>query len=1023
MAITKQDIRDAYLQLKRHFYYEKFDLLNRHKIVQFENEHNFKLESCFNTILTWINDSVPEDGIDFDIVDDFITGITINHFVKKVTPSHKSLGNFITDKVESKKDIFIEKQHVFAEIPIEVQILGVLWLNTVGQKLEKRFSSHSYGNRLIKKNEEEEDFAQNGKLYKIFHHQYVKWWKKGLKKAQSILSDDHQDVIILSFDLKNYYHNIRFNQTSLRELIGFGNLSHEEKFLHLVLEEVLKWYNGKEELPAIKSPEQVWSLPIGYIASPVLANLYLNNFDKEIINNVRPDYYGRYVDDILFVFRSTIPKSDSKKLDEATEILERYGLSADSQNNESNYRFFKYLGDYVKFNEESREFSLTGEGINGLVLNSDKLFVYDLDKLSPNSIIEKFVVDQEAKNYEFQYESEEKDKVSDDFGDLLFHQNFESDDATSAKLKGVNDNKFQISVFLARLIRRASQGNLPDSKQLKKIVSYYKSSNCIVNWPLWEKIILALVVCNEKGLLISFLKSTLESINKVDSTELDNINPDLIERDLKRILEISLANAIAAVPSFDSDSKLSKFYSKEESQKIRRSAFTRNEYHVFPLIGLVKKAIEGDVSYLHRTELMTFISGQRMVIDTFLESYCPLFVKYWQIYMIHWENKLNGLRLVAGDHIKRTYLSNLLSYAEVHNPAFHQYYLMNFGKTNRTNLNRIQEKYFFKAKDAVLKSKKKGRVDREPESYGLAKHEFKITGQLPKEKLKFALVNEDVKRVNYLNASQGKPEVKGRLKKCFRILDEAQAKHADIVIQPELSVPYDFLTDYCSYSDRHQLGIVAGVEHKRIKDVVFNFILTVLPIKVDGFFNDAIPIIRLKNHYAPIEEEMINGFRATVPKPMTYLYHLINWKGLYFTNYYCYELADINHRTIFQGEIDALLAPVWNLDTNYYNSIIESGARELHCVFSQVNTSEYGDTRWTLPSKTEKKNPIKVKGGTTHQHPYTIAIAEFEPSKLRAFQNLDFSAQKKNDQYKPTPPDYPKDKAIKREKNEAFYIK
>ena len=268
---------------------------------------------------------------------------------------------------------------------------------------------------------------------------------------------------------------------------------------------------------------------------------------------------------------------------------------------------------------------------------------------------------------------------------------------------------------------------------------------------------------------------------------------------------------------------------------------------------------------------------------------------------------------------------------------------------------------------------------------------------------------------------KGSPKINERKEKALTIINEAQRKGCDLLIQPELAVPHYFLADYCQYSDRHQMGIVAGIEHLRADNVIFNFILTVLPIKIDGIYKDSIPVLRLKNHYAHIEEVMVNGFQATVPKPRVYDYHLFQWRGLYFTNYYCYELADINHRTIFQGEIDVLIAPVWNPDTNYYNGIVETSAREIHCVFSQVNTANYGDTRWTVPKKTELKNPIVLKGGTTKDHSYILALAEISPKELREFQFLDYNLQKQKGSFKPTPPDFPKDSVNIRLKGGSFY--
>src|SRR5690606_23310259 len=118
---------------------------------------------------------------------------------------------------------------------------------------------------------------------------------------------------------------------------------------------------------------------------------------------------------------------------------------------------------------------------------------------------------------------------------------------------------------------------------------------------------------------------------------------------------------------------------------------------------------------------------------------------------------------------------------------------------------------------------------------------------------RFGLVNEHVDNKHFLEAAKGTSILHGRLETCYQILDEVQRKKCDIAVQPELSVPFDYVWNYYAYSERHQMALVSGIEHKRIRDVVFNFIMTVLPIKIEGIYTDAIPIMRLKNHYAPAE--------------------------------------------------------------------------------------------------------------------------------------------------------------------------
>ena len=131
-------------------------------------------------------------------------------------------------------------------------------------------------------------------------------------------------------------------------------------------------------------------------------------------------------------------------------------------------------------------------------------------------------------------------------------------------------------------------------------------------------------------------------------------------------------------------------------------------------------------------------------------------------------------------------------------------------------------------------------------------------------------------------------------------------------------------------------------------------------------------------------------------------YELYNWNDFWFSVYCCYELASVNDRAIFQSYIDALIAVEWNKDTNYYSNIVESLSRDIHCFCVQVNTSEYGDSRITKPSKTESKNIIQVKGGQNS----TVLVEELDFSALREFQIKGNLNQKNWSDFKQTPPGF-----------------
>lgn len=1037
MSISIQDIREAYLQYKRHAYYERLDLDARQRIVEFESKYDFDVEFRFQEMLDWVNYvgfGITDGGVTIaKQISDLIESIDVNVFVKKVKNTEdENTSNFITDAITN-SGFKLTRENVFVSMPVELQILGTLWLRGIGKKIDNELSEYCYGNRLLHTRESDLNF--NGRLYKIYHFQYAKWWKKGLAKAKSILREDNNDVVMINFDLKSYYHTICLDLEKLRAKIDFDDFSYSDKVLHHIVELVIGKYNERTLSLGLNKSNNNYSLPIGYIVSPVLANEYLDKFDKDVIQNIRPSYYGRYVDDIFVVFKSGTPKDKKGREEDKSKYSDLDKLKGENeQSKEAIYRFLKYLGSKVKLNipnsVEYDKLHFELEDVKGIELQLEKLFVYELDKTSPSNLIENFIQEQRERSSEFRFESEENDGVPSDFGDVLFDQSFDKDEASKAKIKKLTQNRFEVSVFLSRLIRRSTKSeSSPYQKQLKNIVSYYRGANCIENWWIWEKISLALVSNNENELFVKFVNSAFDSIFKLDydlnldDVKLDNVI-EKVKTSMKFILKVSIANAIAGNPRFVELEGVERLLKRRELdpidfRDIRNAGFIRNEFTAFPLIGLLEQGINSDVSYYSRKQITELFAKSSMSFKDYFLDFSPVRVKYWQICHIYWLNALWALKTNSSSSINRTFIDKSLEMEKILLPAFDVYHKINY--LHNGDPHELRKKYFFRIAESKEKEEAHSKEYSEPEKYGLVKKELYVKASEVKSKLRFGLVNEDVQQKNYKESAKGNPIDFDRIENSMNILDDLQRKNCDIGIQPELSVPHSFIWDYCSYSDRHQIGLIAGIEHMRIKDVVFNFIMTVLPIKINGIYNDAIPVLRLKNHYAPKEEVMVNSYRATVPKPIRYEYHLYNWCGLYFTNYYCYELADINHRTIFQGEIDVLVAPVWNPDTNYYNGIVETSAREIHCIFSQVNTAKYGDTRWTIPAKTELKNPLTVKGGTTGDNPFTISLTDYYPKYLREFQNLDYQGQEEDKSFKPTPPDFPKDKVVKRLKNLFFY--
>lgn len=282
------------------------------------------------------------------------------------------------------------------------------------------------------------------------------------------------------------------------------------------------------------------------------------------------------------------------------------------------------------------------------------------------------------------------------------------------------------------------------------------------------------------------------------------------------------------------------------------------------------------------------------------------------------------------------------------------------------------------------------------------RQEISVNNSEPISSPTIAIANTKVLESNMVQGLRNTPNLDGkRFETLYKIFKQTKEEKADILLFPECFVPIELLDRIVWYAANEQKLVVTGLEHVTIDNVAFNFIVTILPFVKDGI-KDAVVVYRLKNHYTHGEKLMIHTNHFKVPKPAQYIYDLFIWRGIYFSPYYCFELADVKHRSIFKGKVDLLVASEWNRDTNYFSNIVESISRDLHVYFAQVNTSQFGDSRITQPSRTEIKDILKLKGGEND----TILVGKIDLARLREFQRQLFISTKDDKSFKPLPPDF-----------------
>ena len=107
----------------------------------------------------------------------------------------------------------------------------------------------------------------------------------------------------------------------------------------------------------------------------------------------------------------------------------------------------------------------------------------------------------------------------------------------------------------------------------------------------------------------------------------------------------------------------------------------------------------------------------------------------------------------------------------------------------------------------------------------------------------------------------------------------------------------------------------------------------------------------------------------------------------------CYEATNIIDRANFKGKVNTIFMPVFNKDTEYFSSIINSFARDINSFIIQSNVNGYGDSRITAPYNSYYKDIAKLKGGINHY--YVIGELNFIlKSQKKAYETKLAIAQK-----------------------------
>ena len=145
-----RELENSYRKYKTFIYYDNHSAIQRQRIAEFEYKHFYKNPD--NEYFNENEENHYEESIFEKLAKEILEG-DINKYAKlKVIAFPKKMQNKESEIITNFKEITTEiKQiHYFIDLPVEAQILGVLWILRCGYILDdKAYNFNCYGNIVL----------------------------------------------------------------------------------------------------------------------------------------------------------------------------------------------------------------------------------------------------------------------------------------------------------------------------------------------------------------------------------------------------------------------------------------------------------------------------------------------------------------------------------------------------------------------------------------------------------------------------------------------------------------------------------------------------------------------------------------------------------------------------------------------------------------------------------------------------------------------------------------------------------
>ena len=994
-------LKNAYRKYKTSIYYDNYSSIQRLELSQFESNpqiynNEYKIEEFFNKLAEIILDKEKFK----ELIDYICEDIDVIAFPKHVKESDENNAKKIIRNFHL-KNFNMDRLYYLIDLPIIGHVLGVLWILRCGYLLDDKLYKNCYGNRLNNyilenlKNRNSDYYQKDCSdftpfLFNPYYQNYQSWRDNGLESVNNLLEND-KNVIMISMDLKEYYYRSLIDFDNLKndlndtrayynEKYNYLSIENEENQLNVEIDECLTQFikrvfctysnrfNRKYTVKSLDKKkidtEKYPMIPVGFLPSLIISNWNLQGFDQAIIENVRPHYYGRYVDDILIVLGSH-EKSESHGLQQIEnktfdELIEKYLTDKNHPTThifkEEKRKKDKIYRIYNQIFENAQKTKITYH-YEGLEIQDKKLKTYFFSHNYSNAMIENFKNEIRKNSSEFRL-MHDLDSIKQDFKENLYKINYKESINKLGDINYVEINKFEISKILSRINWISSDTtDYIEDELIKNIIDAFKGK--IFDYlTLWEKLFTLLLVNNKYEQLrdlIQYIQKNIKNItyhpmkgNSYKYSIKKIKDEELVKTSLMKYLYDTLIRVFSLKYNSDvktiinnvkNDFEFETEITFEEGIKYCLNAYMQNNSLMkYPLQNL-SQITEG----FNPKTTFDLVKQENKNVDLF-DGFCyPRFVKLHECFLHTINNELfseeeeNYLKKSFEIYQNINFKNEQCKYTD---------YIKNECELNCKEYNycplRIYDKSEFKDVNII-----------------------KIKGKR-KKSVKVGLLNTKLEFKDFKNRILGKPNLSSkRFDKIKRLINDAIKKKVELLVMPEMYIPYEWVEKIVKISKDHQMAIIFGVEPIEHNNNIGNYIMMALPFVFNDKYKECALVYRLKNHYAPEEIRQFEKYEKKIKGENDHIskYYMCIWNEIHIVPYYCYEIASVDDRSIFKSCCDIVTVSEFNKDTKYFNSIAESLSRDLFCYCIKSNTSEYGGSCIIQPTSSVDKYIINLKGG------------------------------------------------------------